>query len=130
MTYDDIISRLEKIEEALAELDQEDNHPAAEFFRAKWDYKFAWAQAYLKTEGTVAERENLTIIAMYPSDDYKRYVAAQARYEAHKARTTTLCERAKIGQSLLKASTREAPQVGEQPAWTNRGPAAGAVARY
>lgn len=120
MTYDQIVTRLEEIEEALAVLDHETDHPAAAFFRAKRDWEFAWAQTYLKQEGTVEERKQRTIIAMYPSEDYKRFVVAEARYEAHKARTRTLETRASIGQSLLRASTREAPQNGSQPSWSSR----------
>lgn len=117
MTYAEIVTRLEEIEEALAELDQEHDHPAAEFFRAKRDFEFAWAQTYLKQEGTVEERKQRTIIALYRSEDYKRYVTAEARYEAHRARGRTLETRASIGQSLLRAATREAPQGGPQPEW-------------
>lgn len=121
VTYDQIVTRLEEIEEALAGLDQERDHPAAEFFRAKRDFEFAWAQVYLRQEGTVEERKQRTVLALYRSEDYKRYVSAEALYEAHKARARTLETRASIGQSLLRAATREAPQHGPQPAWSGVG---------
>lgn len=117
MTYEQIVTRLEEIEEALAELDFEQDHPAAVYFRAKRDFEFAEAQAYLRTEGTVDERRKRTILQMYQSEDYKRFVVAEARYEAHKARTRLLETRSSIGMSLLKAAVREAPQVGPQPQW-------------
>ena len=117
MTYAEIITRLEQIEEALAHLDVETDHPAAAYYRARRDYEYAWAQCYLKQEGTVDERKSRTIIALYSSKDYKAFVTAEATYEAHKAKTRTLDTRASIGQSLLRAATREAPQHGPQPQW-------------
>ena len=107
MTHDQIITRLEEIEEALATLDQEQNHPAHRYFIAKRDWEKAWAEQYLSTEGTVDERKNKTILALYKTEAYKDYVTAEASYEAHKAKTRTLETRASIGQSLLRASTRE-----------------------
>ena len=118
MTYAQIISRLEEIEEALAVLDQEQDHPAAAYFRAKRDWEHEWAKTYLRQEGTVDERRNRTIIALYSSPAYKALVTAEASYEAHKAKQRTLETRASIGQSLLRAATREAPQNGPQPAWS------------
>lgn len=118
MTHDDIVTRLEEIEEALAQLDQEQNHPAAAYFRAKRDWELAFAREYVRHEGlTVEERKNVTILELYKGQAYKDFISAEASYEAHKAKTRTLETRASIGQSLLRASTREGFQSGPQPAW-------------
>ena len=117
MTYSEIVTRLEGIEEALAHLDVETEHPAAAYYKAKGAWEFAWSKCYLTQEGTVADRTAHTIIALYESGDYTAYVTAKGAWEAHKAKMRTLADRASIGQSLLKAQTREAPQHGPQPRW-------------
>ena len=107
MTHDQIVTRLEQIEEALAKLDQEQDHPAGAYYKAKRDFELEWAKTYITKEGTVEERKNRTILALYQSDAYKDLVLAEAAYEGWKARYRLLETRASIGQSLLKASTRE-----------------------
>jgi hypothetical protein len=114
MTYDQVVTRLEQIEQALADLlpNEYEDHPAAAYFRAKKAFEHAWAQRYIQTEGTVDERRNLTILKLYDSPAYKALVTAEASYEASKAIGRVLETRASIGQSLLRAMTREA---GPQP---------------
>lgn len=121
MTYDDVVTRLEAIERDLEALlpDEVTDHPAAAYFRSKREYEQTWAQEYIQTEGTVEERKNQTILRLYSSLVYKELVTAEAAYEANRAIGRVLETRASIGQSLLRAMTREAgPQ--PQPGWSDR----------
>lgn len=117
MTYEQVQARLTAIEEDLANLD---TSKAEDFFRAKREYEKAWAEAYIATEGTVDERRNRTILELYDSAVYTDLVVAEAGYEGMRAKSRVLEARASIGQSLLRAMTREAPQSGVQPSWTGR----------
>jgi hypothetical protein len=117
MTYDQIVRRLEQVWIRLESMD----HQAEEkYVRAKRDFEYAKACEFLKTEGTVAEREAETTRRMFSHVAYKAFVVAEAGWLSARAEDRALEKSISIGQSLLKACSREAPQQGQQPAWTRR----------
>ena len=115
MTYAQVLDRLTEIEGDLSRLEDH----ADSYFRAKRDWELAWAKTYMQTEGTVEERRQQTLLNLATSESYKKFIVAEAGYEGWKAAYRTLDTRASIGQSLLKAMTREAPQNGRQPEWSS-----------
>lgn len=106
-TYHAVQQRLMDIDRDLTLRQPNLENEARSYFQAKRDYEKQWATEYLKTKGTVEERRNKTILALYNSDAYKRLIAAEGAWEGLKAVTRTLETRASIGQSLLRAMQRE-----------------------
>lgn len=119
MTHAEILDRLEGIERALAARQTRGEESAANYHRAKRDYEEEYAKTYVATDGAPTERKQQTLLKLMPSDAYKRLVVAEAEYEGWRAAMRTLEARSMIGMALLKASTREAPQHGPQPAWSS-----------
>lgn len=107
VTYHDVQQRLSDIDRELLTKQPNLEHEAESYFKSKRDYERHYAEQYLKTTGTVEERRNKTILALWQSDAYKKLVAAEAAWEGLKAVTRTLETRASIGQSLLKAMQKE-----------------------
>jgi hypothetical protein len=118
LTYAEILERLGNIESELGERSATGDKAAQDYYDTKRDFEVAWAKHYLGTSGTVEERKQQTIMALWRSDEYTEHVKAQASYEGWKAATRVLESRASILQSLLKSVTREAPQTGPQPQWS------------
>lgn len=114
----EVMQRLHDIEVDLATRQPKLEADAGSYFRAKRDWEKAWASSYLKTEGTVEERRQKTILAMWSTDAYKALVSAEAAWEAAKAVERTLSTRASIGQSLLRAMAHEGDTSGVQPSWS------------
>lgn len=76
---------------------------ARAWFVAKRDREKSRAEVFMRTTGTVAERNAAADIATAHHG-----VEAEAEYEALKAVVRTLETRASIGQSLLRAQTNQA----------------------
>jgi hypothetical protein len=114
ITYFGVRKRLGEIELDLQTRQAAGENAASGYHRAKRDFEKAWATAYLRTEGTVKEREQRTILAIWNSKEYRDLVKAEADFEGWKAVYRTLETRANIGMALLKSMTREAGQVPEQ----------------
>lgn len=120
MDYHRCQQRLIEIENQI-ELGQGDGEEAVrEYYEAKAEHEYQWARTYMQQEGTVEERRQKTILTLYRSEAYKRFVSAEAQYHGWKAVARTSETRASILQSLLRAHTREAQQGGEQPQWSGR----------
>ncbi len=96
-----IMQRLEDIDRDLAVRAPELEEAAQGWFTAKRDKEQARAAAFLKAEGTVAERT-----AQAEAATGLVGVEHEAKYEAMKAVTRVLETRATIGQALLKAHGR------------------------
>jgi hypothetical protein len=118
LTYVQILERLGTIESELGNRAADGDEAAQSYYDTKRDFELAWAQKYMQVQGTVEERKQKTIQALWKSDDYVKYVKAQGDYEGWKAATRVLETRASILQSLLKAVTAEAKQTGPQPQWS------------
>lgn len=102
-----IIGRLEEIETDLAMRQNSLETVATDFYAAKRDWELEEAKARLAADGTVQERRDRGLLALAKSDVYKRFILAEAAYEGQKAAYRALETRASIGQSLLRAHTRE-----------------------
>ncbi len=99
----EVMQRLQAIDDDLASRQKELEDAADKWFREKRDRERAHAQAFIEATGTVDERKSRAIQASYLIG-----VEAEARYEALKAVTRVLETRATIGQSILRAQTRAA----------------------
>ncbi len=100
-TPQEVMARLQGIDDDLATRQNELENAAFEWFREKRERERAYAQAYIEAKGTVDERKSKATEASYLIG-----VEAEARYEALKAVTRVLETRASIGMALLKAQTR------------------------
>ena len=128
LSYFGVRKRLGEIELDLAERQAGGENAAAAFFRSKRAFERKWAEEYLKTEGTVEERKQRTIIKVWQSSEYRDMVQAEATFEGWKAVHRTLETRANIGMALLKSMTREhgqVPEQGPQPQFSNGQPQQG-----
>lgn len=98
-----VMSRLEAIDRDLAERQNSLETAAMGFYKAKREREKKRAEAFLLSEGTVAERTAFADeqTAEIGKDD-------EASYEALKAVVRTLEARASIGQSILRAQSRVA----------------------
>lgn len=96
-------ARLEEIEVDLANRQGDYETAALSWFRAKRDREKRRAVAFIKAQGTVAERN-----ARADEETAKIGVEDEAAYEAHKAVMRTLETRASIGQSILRSQARSA----------------------
>lgn len=97
-----VIRTLESIEADMAERQNVYEDVAEKWFAAKREREKARAIAFLNATGTVAERS-----AVADRDTALMGVEHEARFEALRAVMRTLEGRASIGQSILKAQTRE-----------------------
>jgi hypothetical protein len=121
-SHAEIVDRLEQIERGFAEQESKGEKAAADFFTTKRAFEEQYALTYMATEGQATERKQATLLSLMRHPAYKAHVVAEAAYEAHRAAMRTLEARSMIGMALLKASSREAPQSGPQPAWSRGGP--------
>ncbi len=121
LTRAGVMQRLSDIDSDLeAMISEEEEHPAAAYYREKREFERQYAETYLGKEGTVEERRQKTIVALYQSGHYKQLVVAEAAWEAWRAKEKVLEARASIGQSLLRAMGREGDTHGVQPSWSVR----------
>lgn len=98
-----VLERLAEIEEDLAARQNALERAAMTWYRVKREREKQRAIAFLKADGTVAERN-----ALADSRLAAEGAEAEAEYEALKAVVRTLETRASIGQSILKAQTTQA----------------------
>lgn len=96
-------ARLNEIETDLADRQNEYEHAALEYFGAKRLKEKARAEAFLKAEGTVAERS-----AKADRETALMGMEDEARYEGLKGVVRVLDTRAAIGMSILRAQGRGA----------------------
>lgn len=102
-TPQEVMSRLQDLEREIAERQNPYEEAAASWARAQRAIKRKRAKAFLSSTGSVAERNAHADLAVA---DFG--VDEEAAYEFHKAGIRTLSERASIGQSILRAQTRNA----------------------
>lgn len=107
LTYHDVQERLAAIDRDLMLKQSTLENEARLYFKSKRDFEHDFAVQYLKESGTIEERRNKTIVALWNQDSYKKLVNAEATWEGLKAVTRALETRASIGQSLLRAMQRE-----------------------
>lgn len=102
LTPAQIMSRLEEIEQDLADRQPELEQAAEAWTRAKRDKELAWATAYIASDAReVTSRKAAAILASEAIG-----VEAEARYVALSKVCALLETRASIGQSLLRAHGR------------------------
>lgn len=106
-SYQAVEQRLSSIDADLAANQPNLMGEAKAYFKAKRDFEHDFAVEYLKQTGTIEERRNKTIVALWNSEKYKALISAEGKWEGLKAVTRTLETRASIGQSLLRAMQRE-----------------------
>jgi hypothetical protein len=110
LTYDQVLGRLESIEQDLADRQQGYENAAREFHRYTRDYELRIAQVSLGTNASTATEKKwraLDAIAAADDDLYEDLKNAEGIYEGCKAAVRVLEQRASISQSLLKAASRE-----------------------
>ncbi len=93
--------RLEAIEKDLAELQNDFEAAAFNWYLAKREREKAEAEAFLTAKGSIAARQAVAKVQT-AHDGVER----EARYEALKAKVRVLETRANIGMALLKAQGR------------------------
>jgi hypothetical protein len=123
LTYDQVIKRLEDIEEDLGKRQNDYEQAAADIHRLIRGFELRMARVKQATKATTeTAKKDAALVSIAAADDdlYERLTVAEGRYEGLKAAIRVLEARATIGQSLLKTMTREAPQTGEQPQWTSQ----------
>jgi hypothetical protein len=96
-----VLNRLEAIENDLAIRQNSYEAAALAWFRAKREKEHARAVAFMKAEGTVAERQ-----AQADIETARVGMQEEAEYEATRAVMRTLETRASIGQSVLRSQAR------------------------
>jgi hypothetical protein len=98
-----VLERLAAIENDLAIRQNVLEQAARAWYIAKRDREKSRAEVFIRTEGTIAERNAQADIAtaQHGQND-------EAEYEALKAVVRVLETRASIGQSILKAQTTQA----------------------
>lgn len=103
LTTDQIVTRLEGIEQDVFDRQEKGEGAAADFFRAKRDHELAFALKFMDATGTVTERKQKATKALEKDPAYLALLEAEGAYEGWKAVMRALEQRASIGQSLLKA---------------------------
>lgn len=96
-----VLHRLEQIETDLAVRQNTYEAAALAWFRAKREKEHARAVAFMKAQGTVAERQ-----AQADIETARIGMEEEAEYEATRAVMRTLETRASIGQSVLRSQGR------------------------
>lgn len=119
LSYEAIKERLEQIESDLGEKQEPYAEAAEEYYRHLPKWNLEEAKAMLQAEGsTVSEkRANAhAFLARTQNELYHDHMQKQAEYEGHRAAIRVLEARSMIGMALLKAETREQPNV--SPQWS------------
>jgi hypothetical protein len=114
LTYEQIQARLEQIEDDLGHRQFEFEQAAEEKHKLARDYELRYARALVAAQGdSLKERQAAALLAIAAADDdiYQRHLEAEGKYEGLKAVVRVLEQRATIGMSLLKAHTRETPNL-------------------
>jgi hypothetical protein len=93
--------RLNEIDRDLAILQNAIEQAAWEWFQGKRDREKARAEAFLASDGPVAEREAIAI-----RDTVQLYREEEASWEAKKSKLKVLEARLSVGQSILKSQGR------------------------
>lgn len=100
---DQIIGRLESIEQDVADRQEKGETSATDFFRAKRDFELEFAKKYMNAKGSPTERKQAATEAMEKDPAYFALLESEGAYEGWKAAMRALEQRASIGQSLLRA---------------------------
>ena len=107
LTYDQILGRLEDIEQDLADRQGDYEDSAKNFHRLTRDYELRVARVSMDTKAnTATEKKWRALDAIAAADDnlYEELKTAEGTYEGCKAAIRVLEQRASIGQSLLKSA--------------------------
>jgi hypothetical protein len=96
-----VLERLEEIDGALARKQNLLEESALAWFRTKRDREKSWAEVFIRTQGTVADRKAAADLATADVgwED-------EGRWEALRASVRVLDTRASIGMSILRAQSR------------------------
>jgi hypothetical protein len=115
-----VMARLHEIDEDLAERQNELEESAEQLKRAQRAWEYQSALLYPNTTGTVAERESAVLVALVAAQPalYEQLCDSEAKYAAIQKVVDLLGKRASIGQSILKAQTREFSAPAPRPAWS------------
>jgi hypothetical protein len=118
LTHEQITERLEEIEADLAERQPKYERSAELVHRLRRDAELRQARAFMAAHGKTAterKQEATIAIAAAPDNLYSDLLDAEGVYEGLRAAVKVLEQRAMIGMSLLRASTRES---GPAPQWS------------
>lgn len=121
LDYAGVLDRLSEIDVDLGNRQNAYEEAAEDYYRLIRDFEKRMAQTKaLSKAKTETAKKDEALIAIAAADDnlYEDLTTAQSKYEAQRAALRVLEARLSIGQSLLKAMQREAPQTGAQPQWS------------
>jgi hypothetical protein len=118
LTYADIQRKLEEIETKIAEHEKEWAEAAGKAVKFKGLYDKEEAIAFVKATGIERERRAKALSATVDSGTYEQHITWGEKAKAAQSLASSLETRASILQSLMKGTTREAPQTGPQPSWS------------
>lgn len=104
----ELIRRLEEIDSDLARVQRELPETAEEIHDKERDFQLAQSTTRLEQTGTVQEREDKTVKALWRSDSYVALVKARGKREGLKSVERVLTTRASIAQSELRTQKEEA----------------------
>jgi len=97
-----LIERLEQVDQDLAERQNQVEDLAVRWFRAKRDREKAYAIAFLSADGTAGERDAHAKLAAHTVDDG----SIEGEWEGAKAAVRALETRASVGQTLVRSNVR------------------------
>jgi hypothetical protein len=98
-----IVARLEQIEQDAATRQAKGEQSAENYHRAKRDFELEYAKAFVAANGSPNEKKQKATEALEKHQTYYALKESEGAYEGWKAALRTLELRASIGQSLLKA---------------------------
>lgn len=103
------MSRLQALDEELANLQNSYEEAAESFHRDKRDFERALAEQFIKADGKNQEerRSNALLALEREAGIYHTFIVSEARWEAQKAGFRVREARIGIGQSLLRAMRAE-----------------------
>lgn len=103
LTPQQIIERLEGIEQDVWHRQLKGEQAAENYHHAKRDYELAFAEAYVSIDGGPMDKKVRATALLADKECYFKLKENEAAYEGWRAAMRTLELRATIGQSLLKA---------------------------
>lgn len=126
MSYDApglVLRRLEGIEAELAHKQNDYEEAAGEYARAKRDWELSFAKALVKSTQGSDERRKAEARIAADTECGLVFAEATGRWEGLKGSVRALEARATVGQSILRAHTREAfgSNSAVAPAWSSKG---------
>lgn len=103
LTPQQITSRLEQVEREVEEREVGGEKAAEDAARMRRRYELAYAQEFVKAQGSPMEKKQLALAAVALDKElWNDLISAEAGYEGWKAAMRSRELRTSIGQSLLK----------------------------